>query len=95
MVDATELLICVMTNTPRKLKIALIQIALRVLMQRVVMHVAIAFGASVQPLTKMTPSVSSTVISKTGLDVTLCRKLINETSIKYPCLKKYQKGQNL
>ena len=51
-VKATELLMCVMIKTPRKLKMALIRIAGRTPMQRVLMHVAIALGASVQPLTK-------------------------------------------
>lgn len=44
MVEATELLIWVMTKTPRKLKIALIQIADRTFMQRVVMQVSNGVG---------------------------------------------------
>ena len=40
-------------------------------MQRVVMQVAIAFGASVQPFTKITPSVSTDVISSAG-DENIC-----------------------
>ena len=74
MVEATELLMCVMISTPKKLKTALVRIAARAFMHRVVMQVAMALGASVHPLTKMTPSVSSTVISKTGLDDTAFRK---------------------
>ena len=66
-VAATELLICVITSTPRKLNTALVNIAERTFMQRVVTQVAIALGASVQPLTKMTPSVSRTVIVRMGL----------------------------
>ena len=81
MVEATELLIWVMTNTPRKLKMALIQMALRTPMQRVVMQVAIALGASVQPLTKMTPRVRATVIIKTGLDRISWINAVNDTSI--------------
>ena len=81
-VDATELLICVMMNTPRKLKRALIQMALRIRIQWVVTQVAMALGASVQPLTKMTPRVSSTVISSTGLDVIPSTKDAKENSIK-------------
>jgi hypothetical protein len=34
---------------------------------RVEMHVAIALGASVQPLTRTTPMVRITVINKAGL----------------------------
>ena len=74
MVEATELLICVMMNTPRKLNAALIQMAPRTLMQRVVTHVAMALGASVQPLTKMTPSVNMMVMNSTGLEVIACQK---------------------
>ena len=81
MVEATELLICVMMNTPRKLKMALMIMAERTFMQRVVIQVAIAFGASVQPLTKITLRVRSTVINKTGLPAILFRKDENETSI--------------
>ena len=69
MVEATELLMWVMISTPRKLNRALSQIAGRTPMQCVPMQVAMALGASVQPLTKMTPSVNATVISKTGLEV--------------------------
>ena len=70
MVDATELLIWVITSTPRKLNTALIQIAERTFIHRVAIHVAIAFGASVHPFTKITPRVSNTVIVKTGFDNT-------------------------
>ena len=45
---------------------------------------AMALGASVQPLTKITPSVKITVISNTGLDDISCRKCEKETSIKRP-----------
>ena len=45
---------------------ALIMIAGLGLMHRVVMHVAIAFGASVQPFTNITPSVSTDVIRSAG-----------------------------
>ena len=75
MVDATELLIWVIMNTPKKLNRALIQMALRTPMHRVVTQVAMALGASVQPLTKMTPSVRSTVMSSTGLDTACCKKV--------------------
>jgi len=67
-VDATDAFIFVIIKTPAKLKIALIIIAARAERQRVVMHVAIAFGASVQPLTKITPKVKMTVMKRTGED---------------------------
>ena len=70
-VDATEAFIFVIIRTPRKLNTALIMIAGLGLMQRVVIHVAIAFGASVHPFTKITPSVSSEVIRRAG-DENIC-----------------------
>ena len=42
--------------------------------ERVEMQVAIAFGASVQPLTRITPNVSATVTISAGLDVSRDRK---------------------
>ncbi|VWM23673.1 Uncharacterised protein [Collinsella intestinalis] len=74
MVEATLALMCVMMKTPRKLKIALMMMAALGGRQRVVTHVAIAFGASVQPLTKMTPSVSKTVMASIGLEKTCAMK---------------------
>ena len=74
MVDATELLIWVMTNTPRKLKAALIMIAVRAGRHLVVTQVAMALGASVHPLTKITPSVRSSVMTRTGLPDMASRK---------------------
>lgn len=66
MVDATLAFICVIISTPKKLNTALIIIALRVERQRVVMHVAIALGASVHPLTNMTASVRNAEIISIG-----------------------------
>jgi len=60
-VDATFALNSVITNTPRKLKIAAIIMTFSGFMARVETQVAIAFGASVHPLTKITPSVRITV----------------------------------
>ena len=82
MVEATELLIWVMTNTPRKLKKALIQMAWRTPRHRVVTQVAMALGASVQPLTKMTPSVNSTVMIRIGLPASCPQNEVNDRSIK-------------
>src|SRR5699024_9610215 len=83
-VDATELLICVIINTPKKLNTALIIIAFRGLKHRVVTQVAIAFGASVQPFTKITPNVNNTVISNIWFSKIPPQKFKNDTSIKAP-----------
>ena len=80
MVEATLALIFVITRTPRKLSSALMMMAGFTRMQRVVTHVAIALGASVQPLTKMTPSVRSVVSARGGLVRTCPMKCANETS---------------
>src|SRR5699024_10591602 len=79
-VDATALLICVISSTPRKLNTALIMMAVLTLRHLVAIHVAIAFGASVQPFTKITPSVSRTVTIRTGLEKTCSQKPENVTS---------------
>jgi hypothetical protein len=65
-VIATLLFTIVIKKTPRKLKKAAIRIACLGLIARVEMQVAIAFGASVQPLTKITPMVRITVTNKAG-----------------------------
>jgi hypothetical protein len=59
----------VIKNTPRKLNTAAISIALRSDIHLVETQVAIAFGASVQPLTSITPRVSTTAISISGLAI--------------------------
>ena len=82
-VDATELLICVITKTPRKLNTALIMIAARTGIHLVATQVAIAFGASVQPFTKITPRVSRTVINSIGLLIISCQKFTNVNSILF------------
>ena len=82
MVEATELLIWVMTKTPRKLNTALIQMAWRTSRQRVVTQVAMALGASVQPLTKMTPRVKTTVMIRMGLPASCPQNEVNDRSIK-------------
>ena len=64
---ATEAFTLVMTNTPRKLNTAAIMIAERTPIARVDTHVAIALGASVQPLTRMTANVRIAAISRDGL----------------------------
>ena len=67
MVIATVGVIMVITRTPRKLKKAESNIAERGFNARVAMAVAIALGASVQPLTNITPSVSIIVMNRAGL----------------------------
>ncbi len=66
MVVATDALTIVITSTPRKLNMAAIMMALRTSMALVETHVAIAFGASVQPLTSTTPSVSTAETASIG-----------------------------
>lgn len=66
MVEATELLIWVMMNTPRKLKKALMMMAFLALRHRVVTQVAMALGASVHPFTKITPRVNRVVTRSAG-----------------------------
>ena len=65
-VDATLALMCVIIRTPKKLKTALIMMAFLVDMHLVVMHVAIALGASVHPFTNITASVSNADIKSIG-----------------------------
>ena len=60
-VAATRALSSVMTSTPRKFSAAAMRMAACGRIARVETHVAIALGASVQPLTRITPVVSSTV----------------------------------
>jgi hypothetical protein len=56
-----------MTKTPKKLNIAAIRIAERADMERVEIHVAMALGASVHPLTRITAKVRIVVTNNTGL----------------------------
>ena len=79
-VEATLALMWVMMRTPKKLKTALMMIAGRTRMQRVVTQVAMALGASVQPLTKMTPRVRATVMANMGDESTCWTKYASETS---------------
>src|SRR5699024_5961681 len=53
MVSATVALSILIRNTPRKLQTAAIKMAARTGMHRVTTQVAIALGASVQPLTRI------------------------------------------
>ena len=57
----------VITSTPRKLKTAAMIIAARGFNARVATQLAMALGASVHPLTRMTPSVKSTVTQSAGV----------------------------
>ena len=80
-VEATELLICVMMKTPRKLKKALMRMAFLALKQRVVTQVAMALGASVHPFTKITPRVKMVVTRRAGFPRVSLRKPRNDKSI--------------
>jgi len=62
-----------MTSTPKKLNTAAMMIDILGLNERVEMQVAIALGASVQPLTNTTPNVKTVVIIKAGLDMSCCK----------------------
>jgi len=64
----------VMRKTPRKLKTAAIRIAYFAVMARVETQVAMALGASVQPLTRITPSVRTVVTANAGLDESPVKK---------------------
>ena len=71
MVAATLAFTMVITRTPRKLKTAAIKMALRALIAR-------ALGASVQPFTSTTPSVSATVTARTGFAASCARNSLRE-----------------
>ena len=81
MVMATVELTAVMIITPRKLHTAAMMMALLTPIERVPTTVAMALGASVQPLTKITPRVSSTVTASAGLAKTCCTKNPNVRSM--------------
>ena len=63
-----------MTSTPKKFSTAAIRMAARGPMLRVDMQVAMALGASVQPLTRTTPSVSTQVTARRELPESRERK---------------------
>ena len=90
MVCATVALSMVMISTPRKLKTAAIKIAAPGVMERVETQVAMALGASVQPLTRMTPSVSRTETARVGLEKRWERKSERETVINASFLSRGQ-----
>jgi hypothetical protein len=69
MVKATCLFIIVIINTPKKLSLAAIITADLAEIALVETQVAIAFGASVQPFTRITPIVSIAVIRRAGLAI--------------------------
>src|SRR5690606_22277701 len=81
MVCATVALIMVITKTPKKLKTAAMMIAGRGPIARVEIQVAIAFGASVQPLTRITPKVNTDVTKSAGADTSCSRNSSSETVI--------------
>jgi len=72
MVSATDLFTIVITRTPKKLNIDAIIMALLGVIDLVDTQVAIAFGASVQPFTNITPRIRAEVMNKAGFDS--CRR---------------------
>jgi hypothetical protein len=83
MVSATLAFIIVITKTPRKLNTAAIYTADCGPIALVETHVAIALGASVQPFTKITHKVNTTVISRAGLSINCFRNSAKEIVIEY------------
>jgi hypothetical protein len=77
--------------TPKRLKKAAITIAVGTPRHLVDTQVAIALGASVQPLTRITPRVSKTVIKSAGFEIQALRNSTNPI-VKRP-LSSYKKPQ--
>jgi hypothetical protein len=73
----------VMTNPPMKLNMEAKTIAALGLIERVDIQVAMALAASVQPFTKMTPTVRSTVIIKVLFESTWPKKSDKATDIAH------------
>ena len=63
-------------STPNKLKIADIRTAFRGESDFVAIQEEMAFGASVQPFTKITPHISAKVIAENGEESRLCNWVI-------------------
>ena len=66
------------SKSPRKLNTAAMMMACRGFMARVETAVAMALGASVQPFTSTTPSVSATVTARTGFAASCARNSLRE-----------------
>ena len=81
MVMATVEFTMVITTTPAQLHTAAIAMARFTSRDLVDTHVAMAFGASVIPLTQMTPRVRRTVINNAGFVTSCRRKKENDMSI--------------
>jgi len=73
-------------KTPKKLKIAAIIMAGLGAIALVDTQVAIAFGASVHPLTNMTAMVSSADTKSAGLSATADKKFRNDNDMNAPPL---------
>jgi hypothetical protein len=84
-VCATVALSIVMRKTPRKFITAAIAMAARIDIARVDTAVAIALGASVHPLTRITPIVRITVTASIGFDVTSRRKDMKSIVMSFSC----------
>ena len=81
MVMATVEFTMVITTTPAQLHTAAITMARFTSSDLVDTQVAMAFGASVIPLTQMTPRVRRTVINNAGFVTSCRRKKENDMSI--------------
>ena len=89
-VSVTEELISDNNNTPARLNIAERINALFKERQRVEMHVAIEFGASVSPFTKITQNVRNKVVSVNGEKEEIREKIKPPPKIYF--LKIYSQG---
>ena len=79
MVSATAVEIIVMTTRPTRLQATLMAMAAFTPMERVPMGSAMAFAASVAPLTKMVPSTRAMTTARNGFVCSMprnCSKLI-------------------
>jgi len=70
----------ILTGMPGKLNTVAIRIAARGGIERVDTQVAMALGASVQPLTRITPMVNKDTMASGGLPVRDCIKSISQYS---------------
>jgi hypothetical protein len=77
--------IIVIKKSPKKLNIAAIKTADSADIERVETHVAMALGASVQPLTKMTAKVRIVVVINMGSVVILSKKSGNDIDMSFSC----------
>ena len=85
--------IIVITRMPKKLQTAAIRIAARGEIDLVEIAVAIAFGASVHPLTKITPNVNIIVKKNAGFSIIYFRKSTKPISMLHFHFRFFYKNQ--